>query len=86
MVARDRAIAIAFVALLWLLVIFVLTTMGDVIAQRGGEVVLVVSAVVQVVLVTAAVVSLVGHASRERGRIYGPDLDTLEANRAARRG
>jgi hypothetical protein len=84
MVARDRAIAIAFVALLWLLISFVLATMGDVIGQRGGEIVLVAAALVQVVLITGAVVSLVRHASGERDRIYGPDVDHLDANRAAR--
>jgi hypothetical protein len=84
MVARDRAIAIAFVTLLWLLIIFVLVTMTEVTAQRGGQVVLIAAALVQVVFITGAVVSLVTHASSERDRIYGPDLDHLDANRAAR--
>jgi hypothetical protein len=84
MVARDRAIAIAFVTLLWLLIAFVLITMTEVTAQRGGQVVLIIAALVQVVFVTGAVVSLVKHASTERDRIYGPDLDHLDANRAAK--
>ncbi len=85
MVSKDRLIAIGFVALLWLLIAFVLLTMGDVIATDGVRTVLIVAALIQVVLVTAGVGSLIRHNDRERDRIYGPDLDHSDFNRAARR-
>lgn len=84
MVQRDRLIAIAFVVLLWLLIAFVLFTLGDIIGTDGVREVLIVSALIQVVLVTGGVISLCRHASSERARIYGPDLDHSDFNRAAR--
>jgi len=85
MVTKDRGIAIAFVALLWLLIAFVLLTLGDIIDTAGVRAVLIVAALVQVVLVTGGVASLIRHNSRERLRIYGPDLDHSDFNRAAKR-
>ena len=85
MVAKDRLIAIGFVGLLWLLIAFVLLTLGDIIDTAGVRIVLVVAALVQIVLVTGGVVSLIRHNSDERVRIYGPDLDHSDFNRAARR-
>ena len=84
MVSKDRLIALGFVALLWLLIAFVLLTMGDVIAADGVRTVLIVAAAIQVILVTGGVISLIRHADRERDRIYGPDLDHSDYNRAAR--
>ncbi len=84
MVSKDRLIATAFVVLLWISIAFVLLTMGDVIATDGVRNVLIVAALIQVVLVTAGVVSLIRGADRERDRIYGPDLDHSDYNRAAR--
>ena len=84
MVSKDRLIALGFVALLWLSIAFVLLTMGDVIAANGVRTVLIIAAAIQVVLVTAGVMSLIRRADRERDRIYGPDLDHSDYNRAAR--
>ncbi len=85
MVSKDRLIALGFVALLWILIAFVLLTMGDIIAADGVRTVLIVAALIQVTLVTGGVVSLIRHNDAERGRIYGPDLDHSDYNRAARR-
>ena len=85
MVAKDRMIALGFVALLWLLIAFVLLTMGDIIDTAGVRTVLIVSGLIQIVLVTGGVVSLIRHADSERERIYGPDLDHSDYNRAVKR-
>ena len=85
MFSKDRLIALGFVALLWLSIAFVLLTMGDVISADGVRTVLMVAGLIQVVLVTGGVVSLIRHNDRERERIYGPDLDQSDYNRAARR-
>jgi hypothetical protein len=85
MVQRDRLIATVFVVLLWLLIAFVLLTLGDIIETDGVRYVLIVAALIQIVLVTGGVVSLCRHASQERARIYGPDLDHSDFNRAAKR-
>ena len=84
MLSKDRLIALAFVALLWLSIGFVLLTMGDIIAADNVRTVLIVAALVQVVLVTAGVLSLIRHNDAERDRIYGPDLDHSDYNRAAK--
>ena len=84
MVSKDRLIALGFVVLLWVSIAFVLLTMGDVIATDGVRTVLIVAALIQVVLVTGGVMSLIRHADAERERIYGPDLDHSDHNRAAR--
>lgn len=84
MVQRDRLIAIGFVVLLWLLIAFVLFTLGDIIETDGVRNVLIASGLIQIILVTGGVMSLVRHASSERERIYGPDLDHSDFNRAAR--
>ena len=84
MVSKDRLIALGFVALLWLLIAFVLLTMGEVIATDGVRTVLIVAGLIQIVLVTAGVMSLIRRADRERERIYGPDLDHSDYNRAAK--
>jgi len=84
MVSKDRLIALGFVALLWLSISFVLLTMGDIIAADNVRTVLIVAALIQVVLVTAGVLSLIRRADRERERIYGPDLDHSDYNRAVR--
>lgn len=85
MVSKDRLIALGFVALLWISIAFVLLTMGDVIATDGVRTLLIVAAVIQVVLVTGGVMSLIRHADDNRERIYGPDLDHSDYNREARR-
>ena len=85
MVSKDRLIALGFVALLWISIAFVLLTMGDVIAADGVRTVLIVAALIQVVLVTAGVMSLIRRADTERRRIYGPDLDHSDYNRAAKK-
>ena len=84
MVSKDRLIAVGFVALLWLSIAFVLLAMGDIIATDGVRTVLIISGLIQIVLVTAGVMSLIRHADRERERIYGPDLDHSDHNRAAK--
>ncbi len=84
MVSKDRLIAVGFVALLWLSIAYVLLTMGDIIATDGVRIVLIVAGLIQIVLVTAGVMSLIRRADRERERIYGPDLDHSDHNRAAR--
>lgn len=84
MVSKDRLIAVGFVALLWLSIAFVLLTMGDIIAADNVRTVLIVAALIQVVLVTAGVMSLIRRADLERERIYGPDLDHSDYNRAVR--
>ena len=84
MVSKDRLIALGFVVLLWISIAFVLLTMGDVISADGVRTVLIVAALIQVVLVTAGVMSLIRRADRERERIYGPDLDHSDYNRAVR--
>ena len=85
MVSKDRLIALGFVALLWLSIAFVLLTMGDIIAADNVRTVLIVAALIQVVLVTAGVMSLIRRADTERDRIYGPDLDHTDYNRAAKK-
>ena len=85
MVSKDRLIALGFVALLWISIAYVLLTMGDIIAADGVRIVLIVAAIIQLVLVTGGVMSLVRRADRERERIYGPDLDHSDYNRTAKR-
>ncbi len=84
MLSKDRLIAVGFVALLWLSIAFVLLTMGDIIAADGVRTVLIIAGLIQIVLVTGGVLSLIRHNDRERDRIYGPDLDHSDFNRAAK--
>lgn len=81
---RDRLGAIAFVAAIWLTILFALFTVWPYIEVPGIRVILAVAAVLVLGLNTAAIVAMLRHYSDDKHFIYGLDLKHLDEMRRRR--
>jgi hypothetical protein len=85
MYRRDRAMAIAFVAGLLVVLPFILVAMWDLMPDTATRVVLVASALVLAVYNCASMLVLVRNYSADRDFIYRRDVAHLRLLRAARK-
>jgi hypothetical protein len=85
MFARDKAAASVFVLVLWIVIGFVYF---DISRQAGGAVstVLFLAGGLVVLFNTASIVAMIRHYHEEKDRIYGLDIEHLDAIDAVKRG
>ena len=81
MFARDRAAAAAFVVALWLVMAFVFVQMIPVAGPAVG-VTLFVGGVLVTLFNTVSITAMIRHYREEKNRIYGLDIEHLDAIRA----
>ena len=83
MFLRDCIAAGAFVIALWLVIGFVFLQMSP-LAGRTISIVLFLAAGLVAVFNTASIVAMIRHYRHEQARIYGLDIEHLDALREAR--
>lgn len=79
MFSRDRLWAYAFVAALWVVVLFVLLAVHSHIPNTGIEVVCWIAAAMLLLFNTASIAAMVRHYSEDRNHVYGTDIKHLDA-------
>lgn len=84
MYLRDCFMAWFDVALLWAVVIFVLTAILGIVTDPNIRLVLYVSSFMLMLFNTASVYAMTKHFKEDKDYIYGLDLKHLDANRAAK--
>lgn len=82
---RDRTGALAFVAGLWVTVLFALVTMWPLIGDGAIRIVLAVSAVLVLAFNTAAIMAMLRHYHDDKSFIYGLDIKHLDEMRRRKR-
>ena len=82
---RDRLGAMAFVAGLWVTVLFALFTVWPLIGDGSIRIVLAVSATLVLAFNTAAIVAMLRHYSDDKAFIYGLDIMHLDEMRRRKR-
>lgn len=82
---RDKRGALAFVAGLWVTILFALFTMWPLIDEGGIRVVLTVAAVLVLAFNTAAIVAMLRHYHDDKSFIYGLDIMHLDEMRKRKR-
>lgn len=84
MYTRDRAVAYAFVAALWLVIIYVFFQVWPLIPPQhsGLGVVLVIAALAVLIFNTASIAAMVKHYAEDKDFIYGLDIRHLDEMRA----
>ena len=81
MFARDKAAAAAFVVALWLVIAFVFVAMLP-IAGPAVAGTLLVGGVLVTLFNTVSITAMIRHYREEKHRIYGLDIEHLDAMRA----
>jgi 4-amino-4-deoxy-L-arabinose transferase-like glycosyltransferase len=84
MLRRDQAAAGAFILVLWLVIGFVFFSIGAR-AERSTSLVLLAAGALLVLFNTASIIAMIRHHKQERARIYGLEIEQLDAASAARR-
>ncbi|MET0576709.1 MAG: hypothetical protein ABWZ83_12735 [Mesorhizobium sp.] len=82
---RDRLGAIAFVAALWITILFALLVVWPHITVPGIRMILVAAGALVLVFNTAAIVAMLRHYGHDKHFIYGLDLKHLDEMRSRRR-
>jgi hypothetical protein len=85
MFARDTAAATAFVVVLWIVMGFVFFEISR-LAGPTASIVLLVAGGLVVLFNTASITAMLRHYSEEKDRIYGLDIEHLDAIAAVKRG
>ncbi len=83
--SRDRMGAIAFVAGLWVTMLFALFTMWPLINDGGIKLVLGVSAALVLAFNTVAIMAMLRHYGDDKSFIYGLDIMHLDEMRRRKR-
>jgi fatty acid desaturase len=83
MLARDRAMAWIFVALLWITIGFVYFATDQFITNGTLRAVLIVGALLILIFNTASMLAMIKHYEEDREHIYGLDIKHLDENRRA---
>ena len=81
---QDVQVAWAFVAGLWLSIIFVAAATWDLAPSGTARVVLLIGGAVILVLNTAAIMAMLKHYREDRDFMYGLDIKFMDAARAAK--
>jgi hypothetical protein len=82
---RDRIGAIAFVAALWITVLFVLGSVWPLVTIPELRIILVISGGLVLIFNTASILAMLRHYADDRDFIYGLDLKHLDEMRRQRR-
>lgn len=85
MFARDKAAASFFVLMLWIVMGFVFFEISG-IAGRTVSTVLFIAGALVVLFNTASITAMIRHYNEEKDRIYGLDIEHLDAMKAVKRG
>lgn len=85
MYQNDRMGALAFVAGLWVTVLFALFTMWPLIDEGAIRIVLAIAGVLVLAFNTAAIVAMLRHYSHDKSFIYGLDIKHLDEMRNRKR-
>jgi len=80
MYSKDRFFAYAFVAALWVVIIFVLLAVHSHISF-GVEVVCWIAAALLLLFNTASITAMVRHYGEDKEHVYGIDIKHLDAGR-----
>ena len=83
MLKGDRLGASIFVVCLWLVVLFVLVMVWQVVPDTAIRATLLIAAGVLLLFNTAAIVAMLRHYEEDKAFIYGLDIRHLDAARAA---
>ena len=78
---RDKYFAWAFVAALWVTVLFVLLAVQSYLADTDITIVCWIAACVLLLFNTTSIGAMVRHYSHDKGHIYGTDIKHLDAGR-----
>ncbi len=82
MFARDRIMALIFVALLWLCTGFVYFAVDAFVTNGGIRVALLIAAIFLLAFNTASILAMIRHYREDKEHIYGLDIRHLDENRA----
>lgn len=83
--SQDRMGALAFVAGLWVTILFTLFAVWPLIEVGGIKIVLAVSGALLLALNTAAIIAMLRHYSDDKSFIYGLDIMHLDEMRRRKR-
>lgn len=83
---RDRLLALAATVAMWVVLVFVLVAAAPTVPGTALFVVLAAAVVVLGGLNTASAAALIRRYRLAREQVYRPDIEHLDAQRAARRG
>jgi hypothetical protein len=78
---KDRLFAFAFVAALWVTVLFVLIAVQSYIDDTGVTVVCWIAALVLLLFNTTSITAMVRHYGHDKSHIYAIDIKHLDAGR-----
>ncbi len=82
---RDRLGALAFVAALWITVLFVLGSVWSLVTVPELRIILLISGGLVLIFNTASILAMLRHYADDRDFIYGLDLKHLDEMRRQRR-
>lgn len=82
---RDRMGALAFVVVLWVVVLFTMISIWSNVTNGGIKTLLVVSGGLVLLFNTASILAMLSHYASDKHFIYGLDLKHLDEMRRAKR-
>jgi hypothetical protein len=81
---RDRMGLIAFVVVLWLVILFTLFTVWPFVTSTGIRAILLIAGALVLVFNTSAIVAMLRHYTDDKHFIYGLDIKHLDEMRSRR--
>lgn len=78
MFARDRTMALVFVAVLWITIVFVYFAIAPLIINATMKLVLGIGAVLLLLFNTASMLAMIRHYREDKDHIYGLDIRHLD--------
>lgn len=81
----DRIGALAFVAALWLTVLFTLVSIWSNVSNTGIAIILIISGGMVLIFNTASIVAMLRHYTSDKHFIYGLDIKHLDEMRRQKR-
>ncbi|HUR42590.1 MAG TPA: hypothetical protein VMZ01_00675 [Aestuariivirga sp.] len=80
----DKLGAWLFVAILWIVILFVLFMSWPYIPDMGVRVIVAIAAAALLIFNTASIAAMVNHYAEDKDFIYGLDIKNLDAMRAGK--
>ena len=81
MFSRDRTMALAFVIVLWLTILFVYFAIAPMVATTSLRVVLIVGAALLLLFNTASMIAMIRHYKEDKAHIYGQDIRHMDESK-----
>lgn len=79
MFSRDRLMALVFVALLWVTVVFVYFAIAPLVNNGPLRAILLIGAALLLLFNTASMLAMIRHYREDRAHIYGLDIRHMDA-------